>query len=106
VERRIAAQKSKSLTKEKIHTFPFTRYGVIQARVESVARDATLDEKQGLIYRTRLSLAENTMLIDGNITPLLTGMSVTAEIATGKRRLIEFFLAPLLRAKQESLRER
>lgn len=90
----------------KVHTFPFTRYGVISARVELVARDATVDEKLGLIYRTRLSLAENVMLVDGGLTPLLPGMAVTAEIATGKRRLIEFFLAPLLKARQESLRER
>ena len=33
-------------------------------------------------------------------------MTVTAEINTGKRRLIEYFLAPLLRYKQESIRER
>lgn len=90
----------------KIHTFPFTRYGIITAKVESVARDATVDEKLGLIYRTRLSLTENTLLVDGTVTPLLPGMAVTAEIATGQRRLIEFFLSPLMRAKQESLRER
>lgn len=90
----------------KIHTFPFTRYGVISARVESVAKDATVDEKLGLIYLTRLSLSENTIMVDGTLTQLLPGMAVTAEIATGERRLIEFFLAPLLRAKQESLRER
>lgn len=90
----------------KIHTFPFTRYGVIEAKVESVAKDATVDEKQGLIYRTRLSLAENSLMVDGTLTQLLPGMGVTAEISTGQRRLIEFFMAPLLRAKQESLRER
>jgi hemolysin D len=33
-------------------------------------------------------------------------MAVTAEIKTGERRLIEFVLAPLLRYKQEGLRER
>ena len=89
----------------KIHTFPFTRYGVIAARVESVARDATVDEKLGLIYRTTLSLEESTIMVDGRETPLLPGMAVTAEIATGQRRLIEFFLAPLLRMRQESMRE-
>ena len=90
----------------KIHTFPFTRYGVIEAIVESVAKDATLDEKQGLIYRTRLSLKDNSLMVDGTLTQLMPGMGVTAEISTGQRRLIEFFMAPLLRAKQESLRER
>ncbi|WP_181040187.1 hypothetical protein [Paremcibacter congregatus] len=40
---------------------------------------------------------------DINLSP---GMSVTAEVKTGKRRLIEFLLSPLLRYKDESLRER
>jgi len=33
-------------------------------------------------------------------------MAVTVEIKTGKRRLIEYFLSPLLQYKDESLRER
>ena len=90
----------------KINTFPFTKYGIIDATVESVARDATVDEKLGLIYRTRLVLKKNTIMVDGKETQLMPGMAVSAEIATGQRRLIEFFLAPLLRMKQESLRER
>ena len=90
----------------KIATFPFTKYGVIDAVVEHVAEDATVDEKLGLIYRTRLILDKDTIIVGGRETPLLPGMAVSAEIATDKRRLIEFFLAPLLRMKQESLRER
>jgi len=90
----------------KIHTFPFTKYGVIDAKVENVAEDATVDEKLGLIYRTRLVLAKNTIMVSGREVPLLPGMAVSAEIATDQRRLIEFFLAPLLRMKDESLRER
>jgi hemolysin D len=90
----------------KIHTFPFTKYGVINAQVENVAEDATVDEKLGLIYRTRLVMEKNTIMVSGQEVPLLPGMAVSAEIATDKRRLIEFFLAPLLRMKDESLRER
>ena len=37
---------------------------------------------------------------------LMPGMTVTVEVKTGTRRLIEFFLAPLLRYQQESVRER
>jgi hypothetical protein len=33
-------------------------------------------------------------------------MAVTVEIKTGKRRLIEYLMSPLLRYRQESLRER
>ncbi len=90
----------------KIHTFPFTKYGVIDGVVESVARDATMDEKKGLIYRVKLALDKSSLMVDGCETQLIPGMAVSAEIATGKRRLIEFFLSPLLRMRQESLRER
>jgi hemolysin D len=34
------------------------------------------------------------------------GMAVTVEIKTGKRRVIEYLLSPLLRYRQEAMRER
>jgi len=36
----------------------------------------------------------------------IPGMTVTVEIKTGSRRLIEYFLSPLLQGVQESIRER
>jgi hemolysin D len=33
-------------------------------------------------------------------------MAVTVEIKTGTRRAIEYFLSPLLKSAQESIRER
>lgn len=90
----------------KIHTFPFTKYGVIDAEVTTVSDDATVDEKRGLIYRMQLRMAKNTLWVEGKEVKLQPGMAVTAEVQTGERRIIEFFLAPLLRHGQESLRER
>ena len=34
------------------------------------------------------------------------GMNVTADIRTDERRMIEYLLAPMLRYKQEAMRER
>jgi hemolysin D len=66
-----------------------------------------VDEKLGLIYRSRRpTLAKSTIMVDGREVPLLPGMAVSAEIATDQRQLIKFFLAPPLRMKVESLRER
>ena len=89
----------------KIHTFPFTRYGVIEARVSTISNDAIVDEQQGLVYSMHLTMAKNTMDVKGRAVKLMPGMAVTAEVKTGKRRVIEFFLTPLLRAKNESIRE-
>jgi len=90
----------------KIHTFPFTKYGVIEAEVVHISDDAVADEKKGLIFPMRLEMRKNTILVNDRKIELKPGMSVTAEIKTGKRRLIEFFLAPILKSRSESIRER
>jgi hemolysin D len=56
--------------------------------------------------RTRIALAETRIQIDDRLVDLAPGMAVTAEIKTGQRRTIEYVPSPILRTKQESLRER
>ncbi|MEW8405242.1 MAG: HlyD family type I secretion periplasmic adaptor subunit [Candidatus Thiodiazotropha taylori] len=90
----------------KIHTFPFTKYGIVEAEVVNISDDAIYDEKRGLIYSLLLSMNKKMINVDGRQVPLMPGMEVTAELKTGERRLIEYFLAPLLRHGSESLRER
>jgi hemolysin D len=90
----------------KLETFSFTKYGTVNATVDNVTADAVTDEKKGSYYPATLTLAQKDMLIDGKRVPLSPGMNVTAEIKTGKRRIIEFLLSPVQRAGSESLRER
>lgn len=90
----------------KLEAFPFTKYGVIHGVVESIDLAAVQDENLGLIYPARIAIEQSTMIVNGKQIPLATGMALTAELKTGKRRLIEFLLSPLLRYKDESLRER
>lgn len=45
------------------------------------------------------------MNIDSSPLNLAPGMAVSAEIKTGKRRLIEFLSSPLLKYKQGDVRE-
>ncbi|MCU7890870.1 MAG: HlyD family type I secretion periplasmic adaptor subunit [Candidatus Thiodiazotropha sp. (ex Ustalcina ferruginea)] len=90
----------------KIHTFPFTKYGIVEAVIENISDDAIFDEKRGFTYSMLLAMNKKTIKVEGREVRLMPGMEVTAEIKTGKRRLMEYFLAPLLRYKQESLRER
>lgn len=90
----------------KVDTFNFTKYGVIDAELSDLSNDAIQDEKLGLVYKAKLTLAESELEINGMAIKLAPGMTVTAEVKTGQRRVIEFFLSPLLRYKQESLGER
>ena len=113
----------------KIDTFNFTKYGLLHGHVVSVSADAIQRDKpqgkdnnpseqsanaartsepqgQELVYAARIALETLRMEIEGRMVDLAPGMAVTAEIKTGQRRIIEFLLSPLLRYKQESLRER
>jgi membrane fusion protein, hemolysin D len=112
----------------KIDTFNFTRYGLVHGKVTSVSQDAIVREKpadrqnggkpqgalaessepagQEFIYSARVSLDETRMQVEDKMVNLAPGMAVTVEIKTGTRRIIEYLMSPLLRYRQESLRER
>jgi hemolysin D len=112
----------------KIDTFNFTRYGLLHGKVISVSQDAVVKDKppdrtgapkqggalsdssepagQELLYATRVSLEGTQMQVENKMVNLAAGMAVTVEIKTGQRRIIEYVLSPLLRYKQESMRER
>lgn len=90
----------------KIDSFPFTKYGTIKGNVRNISGDAIQDEKLGLVYASRLTLLDNKINADGQIVQLKPGMGVTAEIKTGKRRVIEYLLSPVMKYLNESMRER
>ena len=111
----------------KIDTFNFTRYGLLHGRVLSVSQDAIIRERQQersndrglgtqndtsepkgqeLNYSARISLDRTKMQIGDRMVNLSPGMAVTVEIKTGSRMILSYLLSPLLRYRQESLRER
>jgi hemolysin D len=90
----------------KIDTFPFTKYGTIVGRVVDLSDDAVADEQKGLVYKMRVLMQESTIHVNGKQVALNPGMTVTVESKTGTRKMIEFFLSPLLRYRDESVRER
>lgn len=93
-------------TELKLEAFPFTKYGVIDGTILDLGNDAIQDENLGLVYPARISMQASSIKVRDKYVRLGPGMAVTAEIKTGKRRLIEFILSPLLRYKDESLTER
>jgi hemolysin D len=58
------------------------------------------------MYAARVSLDKTRMPVDDKLVNLAPGMAVTVEIKTGKRRIIQYLMSPLLRYRQDSLRER
>jgi hemolysin D len=111
----------------KVDTFDFTRYGLLHGQVKSISSDSivrdvpgdksndksttsgnTTSEPKGqeLSYAARISLDRTQMQVEDKMVNLSPGMAVTAEIKTGSRRIIGYLLSPLMKYKEESLRER
>lgn len=111
----------------KIDTFNFTRYGLLHGQVLSVSQDAVIRDRQQdrsndralgtpndtseprgqeLNYSAHISLDRSQMQIDDRMVNLTPGMAVTVEIKTGSRVILSYLLSPLLRYRQETLRER
>lgn len=93
-------------TELKVDAFPYTRYGTLHAVVISVSRDAVKDEKLGMIFPALVRLEKTKIDVDGKQTALQPGMSVTADIRTGKRRVIDYLLSPLEQYQSEAMKER
>lgn len=114
----------------KVETFNFTRYGLMHGTVSSISRDVVApdlssgDTRNGRgpdaeipkdeqerqskqpAYVAHVTLTETSIVTEDGLTALEPGMAVTAEIKTGRRRVISYLLSPLLRYQQEGLRER
>jgi len=71
-----------------------------------VSGDAVADEKKWLVYSARVSLAKTRIQVEEKRVRLQPGMAVTVEVKIGNRRVIEYFLSPLLQATDERFRER
>src|SRR5262245_47988560 len=111
----------------KVDTFTFTRDGLLHGQVLSISQDAVIRDRrqdrsndralgtqndtsepkdQELNFGARISLDATQMQIDDRMVNLSPGMAVTVEIKTGSRKILSYLLSPLLRYRQETLRER
>ncbi|MDE1150873.1 MAG: HlyD family type I secretion periplasmic adaptor subunit [Azospirillaceae bacterium] len=116
----------------KVETFTFTRYGLVRGHVLDVSRDAVTPDRDTAsagngrsrtddpsssdtgdrttsgtpTYLAHIALDRTTLPVDGHDEALTTGMAVTAEIKTGRRRVIDYLLSPLGEYVHDGLKER
>jgi len=90
----------------KFDAFLFQKYGTITGKVIHVSPDSFDDEKLGPIYRIKVKLDQYHFMVNRKPVAISPGMSVSVEVKTGKRRVIEFFLSPLVKYAKEGLNVR
>ena len=115
----------------KVEAFPFTRYGAIDGTVTKISPDAVdmrnapnLQEASATVrpqttlpptssgsgsemaFPATIALSRRTIDIDGKQVNLSPGMTVTVEIHTGARRIIDYVLSPLREYASQAAHER
>ena len=90
----------------KFETFPYTFYGYMQGTVDQISKDSIESPDHGMVYPVYIKLERQSVNINGVQQPLRVGMAVSAELKTGNRRLLEYFMDPFFRYRDETLIER
>ena len=94
----------------KLDAFPFQRHGTLEGRLRVVTEDAYVagtnaENNKVPTYQARVELTSTTLHDVARETRLLPGMTLSAEIVVGDRRVITFLAYPIIRGLDESLRE-
>lgn len=90
----------------KLEAFPFTRYGTVPGRIQSISTDSVDDKKMGPVYMAHVTLLRSTIDRGDRVVPLGPGMTATADIRTGRRSIMSYLVSPIDAARLEAGRER
>jgi hemolysin D len=94
----------------KLEAWPFQKHGTMSGKVRTVSGDTFVpdpkkDGQQRPYYKARVEVVAADLRDVPRNFRLIPGMAVTAEIKAGERTILSYFLYPLLRGLDESIRE-
>jgi adhesin transport system membrane fusion protein len=93
----------------KVTAYDFSIYGGLKGEVVSIGADSIIEKTpkgEQSYYLVQIKTDKNYVEKNGRKGLIMPGMVVTADILTGKRTILSYLLKPIIRAKQNALRER
>ncbi|CAB5496640.1 hypothetical protein THERMOT_1723 [Bathymodiolus thermophilus thioautotrophic gill symbiont] len=89
-----------------LDAFNYIKYGAIDGVVENIYQDSIEDKELGYVFLATVNLKDNKIQYKGKTIFLHAGLSVVVRIKTGRRRVIDYLLSPVLEHVSEGLKER
>ena len=90
----------------KITAYDFAIFGGLDGVLEAISADTIEDDDGESFYKVKLRTQKNAIAYRGEELPIMPGMTASIDILTGKKSVLAYLLKPILRAKQNALRER
>lgn len=90
----------------KFTAYDFAIYGGLEGEVTQISADTITDEKGGEFYLVKIKTEKNFLGSENDPKKIIVGMTAQVDIITGKKTVMQYLLKPILRAKENALRER
>lgn len=90
----------------KFTAYDFSIYGGLSATLERISADTVTNDKDESFYLIYLRTNESAIERNKDQFTIIPGMTVTVDILTGTKTVMDYLLKPILKAKNEALRER
>lgn len=92
--------------KIKFTAYDFSVMGGLDGEVVLISPDTITDDRGESYYLVRVETDRVFTGPDGTELPIIPGMTVSVDIQTGEKSILDYILKPILKTKQLALRER
>jgi membrane fusion protein, adhesin transport system len=90
----------------KITAYDFSIFGGLEGRVEQISADTITDERGESFYRVRVRTDKTSLGTVDKPLEIIPGMTAQIDVITGEKTVLDYLMKPILKARDEALRER
>lgn len=90
----------------KFSAYDFAVHGGLEGKLFYISPDTITDENGDNFFTVRIKTEQNFIESQGKKLDIIVGMTVDADIITGKKTILDYLLKPILKTQQNALRER
>ncbi len=90
----------------KITAYDYSIYGGLNGKLVSISADTFNDERGQSYYLVKIQTEKNYLGPAEKPLKIIPGMTVSADILTGKKSVLDYLIKPILKTKQTALSER
>ena len=90
----------------KFTAYDFSIHGGLDGNVVHISPDTILDEEGNSFYMVQIETDQAFLGAKEDPLPIIAGMTVSVDILTSEKTILDYILKPILKTKQLALRER
>ena len=87
----------------RLSAYDYTKFGTLSGIVERIGADTITDENQETFYQVIVATDESQAIPEQ--IKIIPGMIADVDVSTGERTVLEYLLKPVLRIRDQALRD-